>query len=296
MPLYLTPQGFLAMKTGVDLSSYEEQELASILEDASSQVNTVCAAPTLPSIHDFRGGTITGEQHRWRLGNEVTAPTRRYYPMHQPVLAISQFRINVTAGSYIDISTDDLYTNNQEGWVEIVALSLGIGTFPVVANLGMNQPVATMNYTYGRSLAVTGDHLYETDGQTFRAQNQWWHTSPAPVIYVNGVDSTADFTIDYDEGTATHDSTELVAGDTVTADYSHKLPHAIARATALFAIDAVSDVRRNASALAWAGRIRVAEVEVSRPVATMSANANDTPIGKAEKLLAPYSYLNVSGF
>lgn len=63
MPNYLTPEAFRVMGFGVDLSVFEEVEVRNILARASARVNTYCAVPNLPQPHDFRGGTVTGEQH-----------------------------------------------------------------------------------------------------------------------------------------------------------------------------------------------------------------------------------------
>jgi hypothetical protein len=284
MVLYLTPDAYRVGGFGMDVSSFSDPELANLLAGASAQVNTYCAAPNLPQAHDFRGGSITGEQHSWMLGTVQ----RRFRPWHQPVKAITQFHIYVSNNNYVDLAPQYLFVNNSEGWVEVVALALGIGVYPVIANLSMNQPVGQMDYSYGYSFPVTGETLFETDGQTFRATNQWWDSTVAPVIYIDGVDSSGSFTINYDEGTATS-AAELDAGVTVTADYTHRLPYAIARATGVIATAMIGQARIAARGMIGLSRIHVAEIDITRQSPTASSQALLVP-DEAASLLAPFVF------
>ena len=63
---YLTPQRFREMAFGIDISELDDTELAALIAQATSVVNSYCNVPRIPQMHDFRGGTITGEQHQWR--------------------------------------------------------------------------------------------------------------------------------------------------------------------------------------------------------------------------------------
>lgn len=297
--LYLTPGKFRNMGTGIDLSTYTDQALANLLAGASARVNALCAAPNLPQPHDFRGGAITGEQHRWYLGNEWVAASRRFYPSHPPIIAISRLRIKVTENSYIEISPADLFINRQDNYVEVVALTLGIGVFPIVANLGLTQPIAEMDYTYGSALQTVGAMLYTADNLVFRAPDQWWLGSPAPVIYKNGVLLGSGFTIQSDEGTITFGSAQS-ANDVFTADYSHKLPQGLAKATSLIAVDSIGQSNLNA-ALGGLGSVRVAEVEIRRPVLGKSSLAVadwalSPTLVEAATELEPYMFHNVAGY
>ena len=287
MVSYLTPAAFRVMGTGVNVSAYSDLELWSVLNGASARVNAFCSAPTLPQEHDFRGGVISNERHNWNLNGQ-----RRFYPWHQPVKTINQFRILVTEANYISVATDQIFINNSAGYGEVVALTLGVGIFPVIASLNISQPVSQIGYTYGRSFPVTGETLYESDGQTFRAANQWWDTSVTPVIYINGSAVTSNFTIDRNEGTATHTAGELDASDVVTADYAYTLPSAISRATAVIAVEMLGKARVAARDMIGVGSLRIApgEVEISpivqRPMRTDGWLVPD----EAALLLAPYVF------
>src|SRR5438105_2457491 len=269
MVMYLTEAAYRNGGFGIDLSPFSDAELRSILQGAAAEANAYCAAPNLPQPHDFRGGTITDERHIWN----INAAQRRVYPYHTPVKTINSLRILVTNTNYINIQTQDMVVNNNAGYIEVVALTLGIGVFPQIANLGLSIPLSSTGYTYGYSFPVVGEELFETDGQTFSAANQWWDSTAVTKIYIDGVDSTGSFTIDYDEGTAEHDSTELDAAAVVTADYTYRLPQAIARASGVIATDMIAHARIAARGLIGLGSVRVGPgtVEIDNPRLPRSA-------------------------
>ena len=291
MVSYLTTAAYRNSGFGADLSPFSDAELRAILQGAAARVNTYCTTPNLPQPHDFRGGITTDERHVWN----INAAQRRVYPWHQPLKSIDSFRILVTNQNYIDIQTTDTVINNSAGYVEIVALTLGIGIFPQIANLGLSVPIASINYHYGSSFPVIGEELFETDGQTFRAANQWWDTAVTPTIYIDGSVSTGNFTIDYNEGTAEHDDTELTAGAVVTADYNYTLAPAIARATGVIATDMIAKSRIAARGLSGLTALRVGpgEVEMRPSVATLprtsSSGMPDIP-DEAAWLLEPFRF------
>lgn len=295
--LYMTPQKFRVAGYGNDLSGIDDAELNAILVRSSAAVNGYCAAPTLPQPHDFRGGTIIGEQHTWVLGSELVPATRRYRPWHQPVDEVEAFRINVTEGQFIDIDPDDMFVNNSAGWVEIVALTLGVGVFPIVANLTMTTPVAEMDYTYTRRFTVTGERLVDTDGQTFRAENQFWLADPAPVVKKNGVIQTVDFTLDPIEGAVIF-SSNLAVGDVVTLDYTYSLPPQIAEATGIIASAFLSEKALTMKGMAGLLEIQVNEVRLRRPMPTaLLAREASTVLQvppDAAIMLAPYVFRSVA--
>src|ERR1041385_1040167 len=293
MVSYITTAAFRTQGLGVDLTPYSDEELRSILQAAAARVNAYTSAPNLPQPHDFRGGTITDERHEWDIGGQSRVGTRRVRPWHQPVKSIDSFRILVTEGNYIVIQPDDMFINNSAGYVEVVALTLGIGIFPVLANLSLSQPVSSLGYTYGSSFPVAGEELLETDGQTFRAANQWWNSTVTPKVYINGTDHTTDFTLDYNEGTATY-SSELDAGDVVSADYNYRLFPQIARASAVIAADMIGQARIRARGLTGLSSIRVApgEIELRQGgVATLPRNSDLPSIPEeAAWLLEPFRF------
>lgn len=277
MLTYMTPERYRVAGKGIDLSGYEDVELASVLSNATTMVNAHCAVPRLPQLHSFAGGEIVGERHTWAFGNEVMPSRRRFYPWHKPVREITGFRILLTEGQYIEIDPANLFINNSEGYVEVVALAMGVGVFPVVANLSLNQPVAEMDYTYGYSFQVQGETLYETDADIFRAQHQFW--SGTPTIYLNGSDETANFEVDAIEGTA-RTLNQLTATDVVTADYSYTLPDNIAAATAVIATDLLSESNLARKGMSGLLEIQVAEVRLRRPTPTALLTREQPPISR----------------
>lgn len=296
MPNYLTPEAFRVMGFGVDLSVFEEVEVRNILARASARVNTYCAVPNLPQPHDFRGGTVTGEQHSWAMGSELVAGQRRFYAWHKPIKEISQFRVVVTNQQYVGIAPSELFINHSEGYVEVVSLavtSVGIFGSALIPNLGLARPVGEMNYTYGWSFPIVGEELLDTDGETFRAQNQWWDTTVTPTVYINGTEKTTGLAFDYNEGTVVFDDM-LGATDTVTLDYNHTLPNAIASATGSIATHMIGESRFAARGMVGVGRIRVAEVEISRSLPVRGKDDDAIP-DEAATLLEPYRFLSVYG-
>jgi hypothetical protein len=285
---YLTPAAYRDAGFGVDLSSYTDATLRTILQGAAATVNAYCATPNLPQPHDFRGGTITDERRDWNLNGQ-----RRAYPWHRPLKAVTSFRILVTEQNYIDIATNALVINNSSGYIEIVAFTLGIGVFPVVSALSMQNPVSSISYTYGSSFPVVGETLYETDGQTFGAANQWWDSTVTPKVYKNGALQTTGFTLDYDEGAVVF-SAELDASDVVTADYNYTLQPAIARATGVIATDMIGQSRFAARGMTGLSSIRVApgEIELRRGgVQTLPRSQGMPQIPEAaEWLLEPFRF------
>lgn len=296
MPLYLTPERYRTMGFGPDLSIYDDIELSSILWSASARANAYCAAPRLPQEHDFRGGTIVGEQHSWSLGSDLITGQRRFYAWHQPVIDVSRLRIKVTNSQYVDVDASGLFINNSEGYIEVVMLAVTtVGVFGsgLLPNVGLASPVGEADYTYGWSLASMGETLYESDGQTYRAQNQWWHTTPAPVIYKNGAVQSSGFTIDYDEGTVTF-NTPLTATDSVKADYYHRMHHDIASAIGYIATHMIGESALARKGLVGVGSLRVAEVQISRAMPTAGRDSDAIP-DEAVDLLEPFRFRSIEG-
>jgi hypothetical protein len=289
--LYVTPEKFRVAGTGIDLDGIDDVELVSILSRASASVNSYTAAPQLPQPHDFRGGTITGERHEWNLYSE----RRRYYPWHTPLQAISGFQINVSEDAFVTINPDQLFINLSGNYVEVVAMALGIGIFPIVANLSLNTPVSQMDYTYGYTFPVVNETLYETDGNTFRAQNQWWTGEVEVRVNDTPLDS-GDYTVDTDEGTVLI-TNDLVAGDVVKADYSHRLPQNIAEATTVIARDHLEQRSLTSKGLGGLLEVQVAEVRLRRPTPTATLMRDDAlrVPEEAKVLLAPYIFRSVGG-
>jgi hypothetical protein len=267
---YLTPDRFKAMGFGLDLADVEDYELRQTLARASALVDAYCAVPMLPQRHDFRGGTITGEQHDWRLADMSigisagSLGSRRVWANHKPIKDVTSFKVKFTNTYDVTIAPENLYIQHIEGWAEVVSIAAIVtGIYPVGINFGLYTPVAEFDYTYGYNLTATDEVLDPTDAATFRSVNNWWATTPAPVIYKNGVVQTSGYTVDYNEGTVTFDA-NLAATDLVTVDYTYKMPSAIGEATALVAVHLLGEADLQRKGMAGIGMLRVAEVELRR--------------------------------
>lgn len=296
--MYVTPERFRTMGLGVDLE-VEDVELRSTLTRASAAVDSYCAVSSLPQRHDFRGGTITGEQHEWRTSMyDGGVKPLRFYPWHGPVRTVTDIRIYSTPQIYTQIDPVEAFINNSGGYIEISSLKLtqyGIfGTGLINAITGMWNPVAVLDYTYGYRFSTTTEYLEATDALTYRAQNQWWASDPAPVIYLDEAEEPSGFTISYDEGTVTFD-TPQPAGTVVTASYTYRLPNEIAEATALIAADDFGESRMRARGMSGVDTLRVGEIEIrrSRPNSTNSRTDVQQYSSKIQSLLSGYVQMTV---
>lgn len=301
--MYLTPARFREMGFGIDVGELDDAELLALINQASSVVDSYCNVPRIPQMHDFRGGTITGEQHAWRY---PTTPfeigQRRYYPWHWPIIAIQQFRIYVTNTQYVEIAPTELMINNSERYLEVVSLALtssGLFNALIVPNVGLATPIAKCSYTYGWDLTVNDEYLVCSDGQTWRAQNQFWHTDTGrePVIKKNGTIQTTGFTVNPIEGTVVFDS-NLAASDIVSASYHHKLPRDIQYGTGHIISHLHGEAELHARGMAHLTRMRVAEVDMERDLRRGQpsglAELLDQLVPEAALLLAAYAQDNLT--
>lgn len=228
MPPYLTPARFRTMDFGINTAELSDAEMMALATQATAWIDSFCLVPRLPQRHDLRGGVITGEQHSWRYPETpFDVGQRRAFPFHWPITRVNRFRIYVTNTQYVNIAPTELFINNSNQYVEVVSLAItssGLYNALIIPNVGLATPTVTMDYEYQRFNRAVGEWLAPADGQTFRAQNQWWFsdTDHAPVIYLDGVAQTTGFSIDYDEGTVTFDSDQSAVA-AVTADYWYKL-------------------------------------------------------------------------
>lgn len=297
--MYITPDRFRSSGFGIDLTGVEDVELRSTIQRASAIVNAYCAVPMQPTQYDFRGGSITGEQMPWRLGNPYEATTialgsRRVFPKHRPIRTITSFVVKFTNTYSVTIDPSDIYINSDQGWAEVVSLaSVVSGVYPVGINFGLYTPVAEVSYTYGWRFAVTSEWLEPTDAGVYRAVNGSWATSPAPVIYKNGAVQSSGYTVDSVEGTVTF-AVLLDDDDVVTASYTYTLPSAIAEATALITAHLLGERELEQRGMAGVALLSVAEVEIRRPTSSVGGRTVASEIEpEVAALLAPFIYVTV---
>lgn len=293
--MYLTPQHYRAMSLGVDLSTVEDDVLRFNLTAASALVDSYCAVPNLPNKHDFRGGSITNETHTWRAGTEVTLGTRRIYLWHRPIQTVAQCRVHLTNEQYIDISPDQLMINQSGNYIEIASLSLspfgmfGLTNLPVY---GILTPMVRVDYTYQWQFTVVEEVMEATDGLLFRGQHQFWLDDPAPVIYKDGTDDTANVTVDLTEGTALYASAPA-ADEVITASYTYTLPTEIAQATAIITSHLMGERELAAKGMNRLETIEVEEVKLRRTIPQRAGVVESSIPDSAKALLNGFTFMTV---
>ena len=286
---YITPTRFRESALGVDVSDKSDAELLSLISIGSALVNRHCA---VPPGHDFRGGDVTGEHHRWRTGNTHGVPIQRIWPRHRPVSSVTSMTIYITNTWTLVLAADKLYVNTAENWIEPIGwpyTAYGtiapLGTLPI----GLRDPVATVDYHYGRNFPVTDEMLEPSSGKTLAASNQYWTDDPVEVK-ADGTALTAptDYTFDATEGTV-----ELVTYDpdvVYTASYTYSLPVEIGKATALIVNDLLGQSAIAGSGLLGLSGIRVEEIELRQ---SSKVNFLVQPVNAAATLLLS-NYVNWS--
>lgn len=287
----MTPKRYRTLGTGVSLPTADSDLLPS-LTAASAMVNSYCAAPV---DHDFRGGSITSEQHPWDIGNQWHMGTTKVYPYHRPIKSVGQLQIDVTNIQHVTIASNELYANKVEGWVEPVVLALttvGMFGMTILPGVGLREPVARLDYDYGWAFSSSNEELTSVSEGTLQALNQFWLDDPVPIIKKDGaVLPNTQYSVDGTEGIVTVSSYESTA--IYTADYSYPLPLPIARATAMIATDIIGQSAIAAAGLLGMSGLRVEEVELRQ---SSKVGLYTTPVnGAAQLLLAPYKYLNWGG-
>lgn len=293
---YLTPQRFMEMGLGIDISELEPAELMALIAQATTIVNGYCNVPRIPQPHDFKGGVVTNERHVWRYPvTPFEIGQRRFYPFHWPIISVEQFRIYVTNTQYVDLRPTDLMINNTDRYFEVVSLALtstGLFNALIVPNVGLATPVAATNYTYGWDLTEVDETLVCTDGQTWRAQNQFWFSDAdrAPVIKQNGSVVTTGFSVDSTEGTVVFDA-QLPASDTVTASYHYRLPPDLQYGTAHIIAYLHGQAELHSRGMAHLTSLKVAEVSMTRrdpkPIASLIQQL-DSLVPEAAILLSSF--------
>jgi hypothetical protein len=296
MKPYLTEAKFRTMGFGVETDELEPSELTVLCQRASALVDAYCLVPRLPFPHDFRGDTVTGEQHTWRYPDTpVDIGQRKLWPFHWPVTEVTQFRIKVTNTQYVEIAPSELFINNTQRYVEVVSLAItshGLFQALVVPNIGLATPVAEIDYKYGFSFSETDEQLMWSDGYTWRAQHQWWDSTVAPIVKKNDttLTVTTDYTVDYDEGTIT-----LVAqatdSDVITASYTRTLPWEIRDAMGYLVAALEADADAHRRGMAHLRRMSVEEVTLERQRAPQNPSQDLESISpEAAALLSTYRF------
>lgn len=294
MVLCLTPAQYRGMNFGADVSSMIDAELAPILSRATAEAHDFCQ---VPANHSFLGGTVVGETHLWSVDPYDPRPQRRVFPYHRPVISIQSLHLHVTETQYLNFDNAELHYEPSGGFIEPASAALssfGLFGTSVLPFVGLQNPFARIDYTYGFRLPFTEQAFYQGEGgYVWRAQSGFW-TTDAIVVKINGVVANpVAYIIDRTEGTITWTAgTHPTGTDTVEVSGISRLPWAIATAIGIIATDRISN-RAFVSHQIPAGvrSFKVAEVAVDRgfPRGQQGTPTIDIPVEAADKL-APYVY------
>jgi hypothetical protein len=291
---YVTPERFKTMGFGIDLDAVEDSELRSVLRRASDRVNAITAAPGLPVPHDFRGGSITAEEHHYRMGGINEAAQRSIRLWHTPIKAVSDLRILLTNSQGVVFDSTELMVFDKE--VEIVSLAMTsaglFGSF-IVPEIGLAQPRIQADYTYGYSVPIVKQILDATDGRTFRGQDQWWDSGEDVIVYddEDSVIADTNYTVHHDEGTIEFGSNQD-PDEIRKASFTTKMPPGIATATGILAAEALGDRETRTRGMSGLRSVRVGEIELEKEMQMRGGTTLVTPaVAEAESLLAPYRFI-----
>lgn len=290
---YLTPDRYAVM--GLGTTAQSAATLLSLINRASLAVDRFCSIPMVPARYSFRGGSVTEEEHRFNLGNNVNEmPTRTIWPRSTPVRSVSQLRVYITNTQYVDFATSELFvTKNNINITSVTLTSAGLFGALAVPIVGLAQPIAKISYDYGfdfdsvdEMLGDTGSHL------VYRAQNQFWNDDDV-VVKKNGAVQSSGFTVDKTEGTVTFGSA-LLATDIVTATYGYSLPSEVAEATALTVAKFISDKEIIERGMGGVESLRVGEIAIERPRqrAAIGNQSVDLP-NEAKQLLDGLNFITI---
>lgn len=280
---YLTPQRYRSMGFGTE--DLADEELRSHINRASLAVDRFCNVPMVPARYSFRGGTVTDEEHDFALGDGVTVPQQRaFWPYSTPIKSVQSLRIYVTNNQYVDFATTELFVRKSS--IEVVSLTMtSVGLFGqfTIPTLGLAIPTARISYTYGYSFSTTEEFVEPTDGQLYRAQNQFWDDTDV-VVKVGGVTQTSGFTIDRTEGTVRFTS-NLPAETVVSVTYGYSLPGEVAEATGITVSRYIGDSELVAKGMSGVQSLRVGEIAIERPSPRAMSNTVSVDLPNEAKQL-----------
>lgn len=266
MTPYLTPQRYRSMGFGTD-DEIEDEQLLSIINRASLAVDRYCSVPMVPSRYSFRGGTVTDEEHDWSLGNGVNEPpSYRLWPRSTPLKTVTDMKVYVTNLQYVDFDTTDLFlTKDSINITSLTVTSIGLfGAFTVPV-IGLVTPVAKVTYTYGYDFDVVDEYVERTDGQLYRAQNQFWNAD-TPIVTVDGMPLAEDvgYTVDKNEGTVRFDD-QQAPGAIVEVSYGYTMPNEVSQAVGLTVAESIGRKELIEKGMSGVQSLRVGEIAIDKP-------------------------------
>ena len=264
---YLTSNRYRIGGYGIDTSFLSAAQIRSNLVRATTMVNGWCNAAQVPQPFDFRGGTVTGEEHKFPIPDPLVAypGSRRVFVNQKPLRTVTAFAIQFTNNYQITLDVaSDIYVNTSQSWCEIVASQPTIIGYPPIGYwYGLYQPIAKLSYTYGYRQVVAGDTCEADSPTVYYATYGSWDPTAAIEVRIDGsVVDPSDYRTNTSEGSITF-STAPAPGTEVTCSYTATLPDAIAQATGIVATDLIGK-SRNAARMPGLSSMKVAEITITR--------------------------------
>ena len=275
--MYLTPERFKTMGTGVDLSEVETVALRSAINRAMASVHAFCAVPNIPQMYSFRGGTITGEEHIYPVDEWERPRPFSLWPWHAPVRTVTDLRliwgIQNSNETFLDIDPNNVLISDQ-GYVEISSLNLSTLVFgdAVMPYIGLHSPIFRIGYTYGQEFSVVDDVCEPIDARTYQASNQFWTDGDVEVKVADAVVTTG-FTLNRHEGWVLFDANQDPDA-LVTVSYSHQLHNDIMQAMGILTAREIGIADLRAKGMEGLVSVRVKDVEIRRSVAAKSTGTS----------------------
>jgi hypothetical protein len=270
--------------------NFSLSSLRSTIIRAQSLVDRYCNLPNRPSLFDWRGGTMTDEQHQWRIVNPLAygPGARRVYTNVGPLKTVTALHLDLGKTYQVALNPAvDIYVNSMEQYAEIVAVNPTIvGFYPLAVNLGLYNPIARISYTYGWSFPVAGDVLEAESPTSFSAAYGNWDTTVVPVVYLNGVVANpSTYVVDYSDGVIDFTSGPAT-GAQVSADYTYTVPSPVVDAIGVTTTALLGKARLAARGMIGLSSLRVAEITLTQmsPAQMQTRNGATIPEEAAELL------------
>jgi hypothetical protein len=252
MPKYVTPMCYRNAGEGmIDTTpaAITDFTLANIIEDAEAAIDAYFGF--WPGFGGFEPHVVLN----YEQGFDFEARRARIPLWPAPARNLKRFNIHISnagtapnAAASAVVNPGDIVLNNVEGYFEAIPLTaITYSLAAVVWGLGLQPPIAEIDYESGYYIPYQGDLLYNlsNDNKTFQALRGFWVISYTlataqqpyiqppipPNVYVNGVlQSPSLYTVNFTEGQVVFNSA-LPVGAEVTADYTATIPDLILSAT-----------------------------------------------------------------
>jgi hypothetical protein len=235
-----------------------------------------------------------------------------------PIRSVLAYRIVISTSSpsgeplVATLSPFDIVINEYDGWCEAVPLTaVTYAVSPVLAQLGLTQPMVQMEATVGYYLPIFNETLIDLgDHLTYQASQGFWaatydmalqnrpQTQQLPIpanVYVNGALQTSGYTLNLTEGQVVFGSSQ--AGNVIAADYTHVIPSNVREATQAQVEYFIGQRRLNQLGMAGIEMIRNGDQQVKRHLRSSGGNNSldsEEMAPRAQRLLAGYRNIPIA--